>query len=526
MCDSWPAPVVDAALEALDDVLRAVKRRYRLPPLPPVPSLPSGPSPLSDPQLASEHSQAATMTAGNNHLATTLAVAIEHARRAVAEGRLPEPEWQTIFVNALEKMIREAMHPESGDPAIQAMVLRYHDPVIREYASLAAHAHADRRRVQRLVNAAAHPAKLKQHPAHRAAFLASLHTFAESENWAALADALGQPPDDASLPKRLTTLSDSPFLHRLQRLDALSEHNAVQRYKTVRAQIGPKARSEHAVADGSASHQRGAAVEAAAARVLDALARKLDEKANEPDAFRVVTSMRAPATLPADHHHAKTEWDVVLLRRTNCASRADRRFVNNSDSSQNAADKAQRAAWTVCLLVEAKASVDAAASDLPRLLRGLHLLAQADPAETYEFQTRQGAVPLSGAALRSLAGHTADLSRLVLYCTNGPDPAAPRLLSAASRMQLLSAPESLRYAASLQNAGAAIDQTDGEASSGAGDTAAGLELVWKALPAEPHWRGVLNQYPTMCQALSLMVHLEDLEAAVSGVPGGAGSGSL
>src|SRR5690606_11681445 len=142
------------------------------------------------------------------------------------------------------------------------------------------------------------------------------------------------------------------------------------------------------------------------------------------------------------------------------------------------------------------------ATDLPRLLRGLQLLSQADPAENYVFQTREGPVTLRGATLSALPVEAGELDSVVLYCSDGPEQAAPRLLSAASRMQLLSAPASLAFAAR------GCPQEDTTA----------LEPVWRELLSEPRWRSVLNQYPALARAMSLMVHTSDLEAALYPTP--------
>src|SRR5690606_5052596 len=97
----------------------------------------------------------------------------------------------------------------------------------------------------------------------------------------------------------------------------------------------------------------------------------------------LVTSMRVPSSLARDVERAKTEWDSVLL----CRPRAE---------------TASRA-WDVCLLVEVKASADAATTDFPRLLRGLDVFAKADYQVDYSFTTRQGATRVRGASLCDLA---------------------------------------------------------------------------------------------------------------------------
>src|SRR3546814_9619600 len=71
------------------------------------------------------------------------------------------------FIQALARMICDAMHPEAGDPAFQAIVLRHRSIQVREYASLQAHADQDRRKVRTVVNAIAHPAKQQRIPPGR-----------------------------------------------------------------------------------------------------------------------------------------------------------------------------------------------------------------------------------------------------------------------------------------------------------------------------------------------------------------------
>ncbi|KAG1257227.1 hypothetical protein G6F65_015994 [Rhizopus arrhizus] len=102
--------------------------------------------------------------------------------------------------------------------------------------------------------------------------------------------------------------------------------------------------------------------------------------------------MLVPASIPASAERAKSEWDAVLLRQT----RTD----------------AATPVWDVCLLLEAKASIDAATADLPRLQRGLRLLAHADDNAVYPFQTRQGVMHLRGASLRALPADPSDLANM------------------------------------------------------------------------------------------------------------------
>ncbi|EGD04268.1 hypothetical protein B1M_12320, partial [Burkholderia sp. TJI49] len=201
--------------------------------------------------------------------------------------------------------------------------------------------------------------------------------------------------------------------------------------------------------------------------------------------YRVVTSMRVPSSIPGRHDRAKTEWDAVLLDR--------------------ARDEGPDAAWHVRFLVEAKASADAATTDLPRLLRGLNLLAQADRATLYAFGTREGAVRVHGASLAALTTDEAALQREVIYCCDTGAEVTPRMLSAASRMQLLSAQASLDYASALAR-GADVD-------------AHALGVIWDALVTMPQWRAVLHQYATLRQVRELMVRVDDLLTAIDEAAG-------
>ncbi|APA85102.1 3-deoxy-D-arabino-heptulosonate 7-phosphate synthase [Paraburkholderia sprentiae WSM5005] len=448
----------------LAEILDAVARRYRLPALAAV----CAPAPQASP-------------------ATVLALAIEQAREASARGQAPDAASQRFFIEALARMIREAMRDEAGDPVFQAMLLRHRSAVVREYASLAAHASVDRRLIYAAVNAIAHPAKQQRLlPGLQRDALARLHALALAEAWPELGEAVQacidtpQIAHDAALQRGLAQLIDSAALQRLRRLDALTSDERVCHYRSLWDRQGPRPGSSTALARGLSSKQRGAAVEASATDALEALARRLNDAQGAEAAYRVVNSMRVPATIPASHERAKTEWDVVLLRE--------------------AQPPADAAAWDVCLLVEAKASVDAATTDLPRLVRGLTLLAHADPHTVYSFRTQQGAVRLSGASLAALTSDRAGLRRTVLYCCDAPVEAAPRVLSPASRMQLLSAHASLDFASAL------ADGRDADC--------AELEPVWRHLLESPRWRTVLDQYATLREVRELMVHPDDLRAAI------------
>ncbi|OLL32067.1 3-deoxy-D-arabino-heptulosonate 7-phosphate synthase [Burkholderia sp. SRS-W-2-2016] len=469
----------DALLAAL---LTSVARRYRLPALAAV-------------CVPTEQASAATL----------LALAIDEARDAIARGEAPEPSNARLFTGALARLIREALREKGGDPMFQAMLLRHRTAVVREYASLAAHAERDRRQIHASINGIAHPAKQQRLDAgaQRDA-LSRLHALAFAEAWAQFGDALQAALDapelahDAALQRNLAQLLGSAELQRLQRLDALATDQQVRGYQALWERQGPRPGSSSALARGVSAKQRGAEVEALASDALETLARRLNEACQRQDgeppfaSYCVVNSMRVPATIPASHERAKTEWDAVLLRRTRALP-------------PNALAGAAADTWDLCLLVEAKASVDAATTDLPRLLRGLTLLAHADPATVYSFQTQQGTVQLNGASLAALRTDEAALARTVLYCCDAPADTAPRVLNPASRMQLLSAPASLEFASALADERAAAD--------------ADLEPVWRELLEAPRWRAVLNQYVTLRQVRDLMVHADDLRDAVAAAPG-------
>jgi len=450
----------------LADILRAVVRRYRLP---------------DTPELIAGQMR--------NGPAQALAVAVEQARLALARGEAPGEETKRRFLDALCRLIRDAMREQGGDPVFQAMVLRRRAARVREYASLAAHAQRDRRRMHAAVNAVAHPARRQSaDAADLREALAGLRALAASGSWSALREAAGrlaampETAGDGPLAQGLARLREAPELDRLQRLESLMSDELVREYQALWGRQGPVSGSAGAAAQGVAAQRRGARVEALAARALRALALRLETTERGRAAYRVATSMRVPATIPGSPDRAKSEWDAVLLRRPATADETE--------------------AWEVCLLVEAKASADAAATDLPRLLRGLRLLAQADERETYAFETREGVARLRGASLHALTADEARLAETVLYCCDAPADAAPRLLSAASRMQLLSAPASLAFASALARAPRADEGL--------------LEPVWRQLLTSPQWGGVLSQYPMLRLARGLMVHADDLLAAAGG----------
>lgn len=380
------------------------------------------------------------------------------------------------------------MRTRGGDPAFQVMVLRHRASQVAEYASLSAQADQDCRRVRTAVDAIAHPEKLQRSRlgAEQRETLAQLRSLASAASWSALADTarqlLSMPAVSAesSLERGLRQLLDGHELAQLQRLANLASDELVQEYRSLWDRQGPRSGSPAAAAQGSAAQRRGAAVEAAAAQALAALAKRMNEAAENPATYRVVTSMRVPSSFPGSTDRAKSEWDAVLL--------------------QQAAPTDQTPVWDVRLLVEVKASVDAATADFPRLLRGLQLLTHADPQAVYSFATQQGEVRLRGASLAALSTDCAALSAYVLYCCDVPPDAAPRLLSASTRMQLLSAEASLAFAGKLAT-GQPADPLD-------------LDPVWQAVVESPRWVAVLNQYPMLQRVRALMVHIADLSAAI------------
>jgi hypothetical protein len=442
----------------LDETLRAVARRYRVPPL-----------------------DAAVANTRDTRASTALALAIEAARKAIESNRAPDAQTKHDFIGALASMIQDAMRADSGDPAFQATVLRHQAARVREYASLSAHAAQDRRWIRSAVTSIAHPRKQERmQPGAQREALARLYAAASEASASALGDTLRvlidtpEIANDASLLRALTHLRDSDALRRMLHLDALEADALVQRYRSLWDRNGPRPGSAAALAQGVAAQRRGADAEASAARALEALAQRLDEERGEA-AYRVVTSMRVPAALAAGHARAKTEWDAVLLSRARIDDAAS--------------------AWDVCVLVEAKASVDAATTDFASLLRGLRLLARADANIDYVFETREGAVQLRGASLCALRTDEAALERSVLYACDAADESALRVLGAAARMRLMTAQASLDYAGHLGDAHR-------------------LEPVWSALLESPQWAPVLHQYAALKQVRDLMIHPDDLLAAI------------
>lgn len=477
----WPvardAPV---PLVGLEDILRRTPRRYRLPPLPQLAHTPP------DPKRG----------------ANRLAIIIENTRLALAAGRAPAAQLKEEFLNTLQGVIRDAMHTETGDTTFQAMVLRQGSAVVQEYVARATQQAQDSRRVRNLVNAFAHPAKLERQPAGllRDA-LARLQAALAAEQWSAVgaaAEALlsarpwvneAQAGGDATLQEPLRKLQADEALQRLQQLEALQDHEQVRLYRRLWDQQGPRANSHAAVKEGAEARRRGMSVETLAKQALQAVADVLNRRVGTGAFYRVATSMYVPAALAAGQEGGKTEWDAVLLKQAGAGTGAD-------------------TTWDIELLVEAKASADAIATDFPRLLRGLGVLSKAKANASYSFKARGGSLLITGASLCALPTAAASLEGKVIYCSDATAEEEPRLLSAASRMQLLSSPESLAFASALAQGDPA------EASL--------LEPLWDQLLHSAQWQGLLNQYLSLAMARALMVHTDDL-AAAGGVAATAGN---
>ncbi|HTJ94814.1 MAG TPA: 3-deoxy-D-arabino-heptulosonate 7-phosphate synthase [Pararobbsia sp.] len=448
----------------VDETLRTVVRRYRLTPL----AIESAQTPHLNPS-------------------TQLAIAIEQGRQTITRGEKPSSMLQCVFVAALAQLIKDAMRPASADPAFAMMLLKHRFPNVNEYVALSSTARDDYQTIRKATNAIAHPGKLRHMtPGAQRDALSGLHHCVSSSTWHTLDDTVLRLLDmpevvgNASLNQGLKALLESKALQRLRRIEVLETHEHVSDYRAMRDRYGPASKSAMAVSEGAISQQRGAEVESLAAQACGALAERLNELEKNRMIYRTVTSMCVPRSMPGHPDRAKGEWDVVLLKRA------------HADPTDE---------WDICLLIEAKASIDAAATDFPRLLRGLRSLAKADENVVYAFETQQGIVRLRGASLRALPTTDTRLAATVLYCSDASAENAPRLLGAASRMQLLSAHASLDYASALARTGDADSRI--------------LDVVWHDVLNAPRWHAVLNQYPTLSTVRELMVHPDDLLAAIN-----------
>jgi hypothetical protein len=443
----------DAILAA---ALRSVPRRHRLPLLQWDPAWP----PTRDPDAA-------------------LACAIEGARVAQEAGRAPAPTNRALFLAALAAQLRVAAAPAGGDPALRLAALRVHDAPVREHAALVATAADDRRAMRMLVDAAAHPGKLRGLPATPARDAAAqLHTLASSGDWAGLragAERLLALADAAPWHALAAAVRDAPALARLEREADLRRLPAVQHALALAASVAGAAR-----ANGSGgADRRGRAAERATEAAFGAIAGVLDAACGGARRHRVVHGLRTPAGWPGDRARSKDEWDVALLREDEAGD-----------------------AFDVVLLAEVKAGPAAVVADLPRLLRGLRQLAQAADG-AHRFASSDGEVMLQGRSLRALQPGGREPPPHVVYACPAAATAPPRLLDAGSRAVLWNEPASLA-AAWRVGLGEAI--ADGD-----------LLPVWEALLHAPRLHGVLAQGETarIARAAALDPH-ELLEAVRRG----------
>lgn len=448
---------------ALRDLLRAVPRRYRAPPLP--------------------ASLEAAIAAGSE---ATLAFAIESARVAEERGAPLPSALGEAFTAALAALIRRAMTPGGGDPVFQAQVLQSRDAQVRDWAQMESAAVADARTVRAAVDAFAHPGKLRDMPQGvRRDALSSLHALAAAGEWRALADGvesflatLGE--EGARLKSDLHDLAVHPALQRRIRAEAMNTLEPVQRYRALRARRVPPAGSEIALDQGRAAAREGAQAEQAAADALRHVAAFLNDlEGSGQGTYRVLRTLLTPRELSGGGDRSKEEWDAAIVRS-----------VDGGPGD-------------VVLLAEVKAAPAAVTADMPRLLRGLTRLAQADARTSFTFASVDGAVQLSGTSLRALDPPGRSLPEPVIYLCSAPTESRPTLLGAAAKAVLLSESASLAFACALAD--------------GATPPHADLRRVWDALPHEPRLRATLNQYDTARRAREALLYTGDLRAAVTPV---------
>jgi hypothetical protein len=429
--------------------LRAAPRPYLLPPLP--------------------HDAEAARAQGVD---ASLAFAIDAARSAQERGVAPAAEAKALFLDALARFIADALAPDTGDPAYQALLLQTQEPQVREFVQLSSFEAADRRAVRSALDAVAHPGKLRGHAegSSRDA-LAIVHTLSRQGDWAALHDALQQLPAGAAA-QELRALAAHPALQRLLRQDALARSAAVQRYVALCERRGPLAGSAAASQQGRASAHAGDEAERLTVEALRRVAALLDAHDASRGPHRVVRSLRPPRGFPGPAAKAKDEWDAAILRGND-----------------------------IVLLAEVKASPAAAASDFPRLVRGLERLAHASEDETYAFASADGEVRVSGASLRALGPSARVLPLHVIYCCPAPAEAQPAILGAATKSVLGGEPASLAFAQRLAR--------------GESPSAQELAPVWDALAHSPRLRAALHQYDTAQAARAAMLQPRDLLDAVA-----------
>ncbi|MBC5783836.1 hypothetical protein H8N03_12845 [Ramlibacter sp. USB13] len=443
--------------EVLARALERAARRYRMPPLP------------ADADAAA--------AAGTD---AALAFAIEAVRMGNAATQERE-----LFTRSLARLVTQAL---AGDAAFQALVLREQDAQVATFVELAAGEAADRRRVASLVDAFAHPGKLRgRAPDAPGEGLAALHALARAGEWQALrtqARSLAGGDADDALRAQLATVLADPALARLLRAAGLRQAPAVQRYLALLAAQGPLAGTEAAAQRGREAARAGDAVEAQVLQAFATIAGWMD--APHARRHRAAQGLRPAGGFPPAPHGAKDEWDVALLR----------------DDAAGACE--------LLLLAECKAAPAAAASDWPRLLGGLAHLAQAAPDEDVLFAAGTERLRVHGASLRALAPRDGAIPPQVFYACCVEEQRVP-LLSAAARALLLQERACIAFARELaQGTQPAPEQ---------------LQPVFEALARERRLRPVLLQDDTARRAREAMLHPADLLAAAAeafGVPGAQG----
>jgi hypothetical protein len=432
--------------------LRAAPRRHAMPPLP-----------------AGVEAAAAAGTE------VALAFAIEAARLGKENGTAAPPEVRDLFTSALADLVRTALTPNGGDPAFQALLLRGSDAQVREHVQLAAQAASDQREVRSTVDAIAHPGKLRAlAPGPLRTALERLHALAAAQAWSALRDAVSAWPQGDSLHATLSRLRSGDALARLVRADELLQSAAVQHYLALCRRQGPLAGSDAAAARGRASARLGEQAEAATVQAFEGIARLLDDGAGGAP-HRVVQGLRIPRGFPGTTGQGKEEWDVALLRGAPPAE--------------------------LVLLAEVKAAPAAATPDFPRLLRGLHRLAHADPAGSHVFPTASGEVCILGASLQRLRPAGQALPPHAIYCCTAPAETTPAFLSAASKAVLLAEPASLQFARRISAGHAAVH--------------AELAPAWQALTTAARLRSALHQYQAAQTVRAAMLQPHDLLAELA-----------
>lgn len=432
--------------------VRAAPRRYRLPPLP----------------AGIEAARAADDD-------TALAFAIEAARLGARGDAL-----RALFTERLASLIRDALAEQGGDAAFRALVLQTRDADVQRYVRLDAHAAADRRSVRAVINAVAHPGKLRHEPAGaRRDALMHLHQLTSADAWQTLAGALAAlPPQLHDVRPSLAPLRESEPLRRLLEREALLALPAVRQYHALCELRGPLAGSHAAAAQGRAAARMGDAAEQVTVRVFREIARMLDAHGGGASQHRVVSSLRTPQGFPGEAGKAKDEWDAAIVRQDSPARPAH-----------------------ILLLAEVKAAPAAATPDYSRLQRGLDRLAQADAHRAYVFPCAEGEVSIAGASLRELRPQDRTLPPHVIYCCSAQPEAQPQMLSAASKAVLLAEPASLSFAQRVAQGGE--------------PSADELAPVWTALTTAERLRSALHQYDTARAAREAMLRPEDLLAAIA-----------